>query len=171
MIKPALLALLTVTALAGCGAQGAPAPSAAAQEALTASATIQEKDYQELSVKALEAIACGATGNKCTGEGPDRTQHVGKKYKATGKINVTRIFNDKLINLTYYTTLNGWLKVDKRTYVSEKIADRYRDKIGAAAWGAPEPTVTVYLTVLPPGEDLGFRLDAVKRPDGKLVKP
>jgi hypothetical protein len=162
--KPAAFALFTLTMLAGCGTAPAPTTPMAAQmnQPIAAAGAFSERDYQEMKPTALEKIA----GSK----GADRKAQIGKKYKTTGKVFVTRIFNDKLLNFTFYTTIDGWLFIDRHVWLAENMADPYRKKIGANKRFEEEATVTVYLTVRPEGDEIAFWFDAVKRPDGKLVQ-
>jgi hypothetical protein len=167
----ALIATL-LAALVGCGTPGStvsPLTGEATQQAQT-SAKFSENSYATATVKQLESISCGAEGDECTGAGPERRAHAGKKYKVTGSFRFRQIFNDKVLNFTYTASINDWLHVYRKAYLTKGSAERFREKIGAGGLNDdPGPTVTVYLTVLPPGEFPGFRLDAVKRADGKLV--
>ncbi len=170
-VKHTALVATLLAALVGCGMPSStvsPLAKGTEQRAET-QAKFVESAYATATTKQLEAISCGAEGDKCTGLGPERAKHVGKKYKVTGKIRCARVYNGKLLNFTFYTTIDGWLTIDKRVFLSDSLSNGYRDKIGAAGFYDPEPTVTAYVTVLPAGEFPGFSFDAVKRADGKLV--
>lgn len=171
MLKNAALLAALLAIMTGCGTPTTPGSSMATgtEQRAEAQAKFVESAYATATTKQLEAISCGAEGDKCTGLGPERAKHVGKKYKVTGKIRCARVYNGKILNFTFYTTIDGWLTVDKRVFLGEAHSNGFRDKIGAAGFNDPEPTVTAYVTVLPAGEFPGFSLDAVKRADGKLV--
>jgi hypothetical protein len=117
-------------------------------------------EYEVASVHKLEMLAASE---------PMLRMQSGKKFQVTGELFFSKRFNDKLLNFNYYTSIGTWVTVDKRAFLVPGASELFRKKIGAKGWSDPKPTATAYVTVQPPGSKLAFKLDAIQRPDGKLV--
>lgn len=153
-----------VTLLAGCGTAPQMAPGAAPSGTASTSglfSSFKESNYtQTVTVKDLFALQNDEAANRAS---------AGKRLKVTGDLGYSigdmQLVDLNDVALTLTGEGGGYSYIHRARFITRKSALSFVDKVG----GDLDGQSTVYLTIKTGNIHGRLHVDAIKRPDGKIV--
>lgn len=155
---------LSVVLLAGCGTSpvGTKAATGSQVEANGLFSSFKEADYKlQITVKEINAYVGQDDLNKA---------NAGKKFVVTGQLGYSvgdmQLVDANDVSLTLTGADKSYDYIHRERFMLRSAADSFIKKVGGDLQGQS----TVYFTLKSGNMNSRVHVDAIKRPDGKLVK-
>lgn len=153
-----------VTLLAGCGTAPQMAPGAAPSGTATANglfSSFKESNYtQETTIKDLFTFQNDEQANKA---------NAGKRFKVEGDLGYSigdmQLVDANDVSLTLSNAERNYAYIHRARFMLRSSAESFIKKVG----GDMEGNSTVYITIKTGNLHGRIHVDAIKRPDGKIV--